>query len=190
MIDHLLATYLTLSDKMRNGYIVSLGKANRQWEAIFSQVTADIPQIFRSIYTKIAGTPRNLDDQRYMDFTPGYRLIHIEEMREEYQRLFQMLALDDECEAKIQGIIPILADYSSGYICYAKIRDGVERIFHYSPEDGLERIHNSVEAFLETIVAFYEKGVYYLDADGCLDYDFVKEGIIGAQHNPDIGYWL
>lgn len=190
MIDNLLTTYLTLSDKMRKGYVVSLGKANQQWRQILSQVMPDIPPIFRWLYTRISGTRRTISEQRYMDFTPGYRLIHIEEMVEEYQRLFQMLALDDVCEAKIQGIIPILADYSSGYICYAKIRDGVERIFHYSPEDGLERIHNSVDAFLETIVAFYEKGVYYLDADGCLNYDFVKEGIIGAQHNPDIEYWL
>lgn len=51
-------------------------------------------------------------------------------------------------------------------------------------------MHNSVELFLETIIAFYHKDVFYLDEDGYLDYDFEKEGLIGAAYNPDIEYWM
>lgn len=40
------------------------------------------------------------------------------------------------------------------------------------------------------IIAFYHKDVFYLDEDGYLDYDFEKEGLIGAAYNPDIEYWM
>lgn len=52
-----------------------------------------------------------------------------------------------------------------------------------------KKMHNSVELFLKTIIAFYLKNVFYLDRDGFLDYDFEREGIIGAEYNPGIDYW-
>ena len=48
----------------------------------------------------------------------------------------------------------------------------------------------SINGSFETIIAFYTENVFYLDDDGFLDYDFEKEGVIGAIHNPDIEYWL
>lgn len=39
------------------------------------------------------------------------------------------------------------------------------------------------------MIAFYLSGVFHLDEEGFLDYDFEREGIIGAEYNPGIGYW-
>jgi hypothetical protein len=35
----------------------------------------------------------------------------------------------------------------------------------------------------------YADGIYFLDADGYLDYDFDKEGAIGARLNPGCEWW-
>ena len=190
MITDLFSEYLSLSDKMRTGYKRSLGKPHSSLENFFTEITPAIPEVFRAVYEEVAGTHRDIAIQKYMDFVPGYRLIHIEELEREFHTLMGLLDLDDICEAGIKTIIPLLADYSSSYIFYAKTDDNKEAIFHFSPGDGLQKRHNSVELFFETIIAFYTENVFYLDDDGFLDYDFEKEGVIGAIHNPDIEYWL
>ena len=188
-IDELVVEYLSLSDKMRNGYEDSLGIASQTWNETFNKIISTVPEVFRAIYGKVAGTYRNTENQKFMDFVQGYRLIHIKEIESEYHTLLQMLVPDDICEAQIRIIIPVLADASACYIFYAKINNNEETIFHYSPDDGLQKMHNSVELFLKTIIAFYLKNVFYLDRDGFLDYDFEREGIIGAEYNPGIDYW-
>ena len=50
-------------------------------------------------------------------------------------------------------------------------------------------MHASAELFFKTMIAFYLSGVFHLDEEGFLDYDFEREGIIGAEYNPGIGYW-
>lgn len=152
-------------------------------------MTSAIPEVYRAIYGNVAGAYRNIENQKFMDFIPGYRLIHIKELEKEQHTLLQMLELDDICEVQIKAIIPLLADYSSCYICYANTDNNEEIIFHYSPDDGLQEMHASVELFLRTVIAFYQNGVFYLDGDGFLDYDFEREGIIGAEYNPGINYW-
>lgn len=113
MIDELVIEYLSLSDKMRNGYKDSLGIANQAVNETLTKKISIVPEVFRAIYGKVAGTYRNVDKQKYMDFVPGYRLIHIKELEREYHTLLQMLALDDRYEAQIRTIIPLLADDSS-----------------------------------------------------------------------------
>jgi len=189
MIDDLFDKYLSLSDKMRNGYQNSLGNAHPMREKILAAITSDVPKSIKSIYRKVEGTHRDIANQKYMDFVPGYRLIHIEELEYEYHILLRLLELDDVCESQIKTICPLLADYSSCYICCAETIRNEEAVFHYSPDNGLQKMHISVELFFKTIIAFYHKGVFYLDEDGFLDYDFDREGIIGAAYNPGIEYW-
>lgn len=56
MIDELVVEYLSLSDKMRNGYEDSLGIASQTWNEIFNKIISTIPEVFRAIYGKAAGT--------------------------------------------------------------------------------------------------------------------------------------
>ena len=190
MIEELVVEYLSLSDKMRKGYKNSLGIASQTWNETLSRIMPVVPEVFWVIYQKVAGTYRNIENQKFMDFVPGYRLIHIEELESEYHNLLQMLPLDDICESQIRTIMPLLADYSSCYICYVETNDNEETIFHYSLNDGLQKMHTSVELFFKTIIVFYNQDVFYLDGDGFLDYDFEKEGVIGAECNPGIDYWI
>lgn len=189
MINELVMEYLSLSDKTRKGYRDSLGIANPAWNKILSKVIPVVPEIFRAIYGNVSGTYKNIENQKYMDFVPGYRLIHIQELEKEYRALLRMLTLDNISETKIRTVLPLLADYSSCYICYVKTNKEEEAIFHYSPDDGLQKMHTSAELFFKTILAFYLNNVFYLDRDGFLAYDFEKEGIIGAKYNPGINYW-
>lgn len=188
-MDKLFTEYLSLSDKLRNGYQDSLGTSHPEWRKTIAAVLPVVPPIFEAIYGNVEGTYRNISNQKYMDFVPGFRLIHINELESEFHTLLQMLELDDVCESQIKTIIPLLADYSSCYICYAETTDNQELIFYFSPDDGLQKMHNSAEDFFNTIIAFYHNNVYYLDNDGFLDYDFEKEGVIGAEYNSGIEYW-
>ena len=189
MIKELLIEFISLSDKLRCGYKDSLGVSYQAWEQIITNMNQSVPEIFREIYSRFAGTHRNTEQQKLMDFIPGYRLIHIEELEDEYSALSRMMESYDLHKNRIEVVIPLLADYSSDYICYVKKRDNTEAIFTYSPVDGLVEQHSSLERFFETIIAFYKENVYFLDDDGFLDYDFERAGVIGEKYNPGIRYW-
>lgn len=189
MMDKLFMEYLSLSDNLRNGYQNSLGTSHPVWKETFAAIVPVVPPFFETIYGKVEGTYKDIDNQEYMDFTPGFRLIHINELESEFHTLLQMLEPDDVSESQIKTIIPFLADYSSCYICYAETTDNNESIFYFSPDDGLQKMHNSTQQFFKTLIAFYQNNVFNLDEDGFLDYDFEKEGIIGAEYNPGIEYW-
>ena len=100
-----------------------------------------------------------------------------------------MLVSDDIREFQMRTIIPLLADYSSCYICYVITNSNKETILHYSPDDGFQKMHTSVELFFKTIITFYLKNVFYLNSEAFLDYDFERESIVGVQYNPGIDYW-
>ena len=189
MIKELLIKFISLSDKMRCGYKNSLGVPYQDWEQIVTNINHPAPEIFREIYSIFAGTRRDIEDQKLMDFIPGYRLIHIEELEAEYDAFVRMTDFHGIYENQIKIVIPLLADYTSDYICYVKKQDNTETIFTYSPDGGLVEMHNSLEAFFETIIAFYKEDVYFLDDNGFLDYDFDRAGVIGEKHNQGIRYW-
>ena len=189
-IKELLDEFISISDKMRCGYKDSLGAPIQTWKQTMSTISQTIPTIYQEIYSRFAGTHRGLNDQRYMDFIPGYRLIHIDELVDEYHNLLRMMALDNICEAQIESVIPLLADYASCYVCYAKRKDAAEAVFLYSPNDGLVERHHSIEKFFETAIQFYKENVYFLDSRGFLDYDFEKEAIVGKKCNPGVQYWF
>ncbi|MNP77843.1 hypothetical protein D3C76_1753520 [compost metagenome] len=50
-------------------------------------------------------------------------------------------------------------------------------------------MYNSPEKFLETLCEFYKQEAYFLDEDGFLDCDLIKEGEIGTELNPGAQYW-
>jgi hypothetical protein len=51
-----------------------------------------------------------------------------------------------------------------------------------------EVLHLSFESFLRTTLAFYEKGVFYLDG-GMLESDPDGESRIGRKENRGVSYW-
>lgn len=189
MVKKLLLAFISLSDQMRCGYKTSLGIPHQAWEEVLTNINHPVPQIYREIYSTFAGTRRDLKEQKLMDFIPGYRLIHIEELETEYHTFARMAGSDAMYENQIEAAAPLLADYASSYICYVKKRDRTEAIFSYSPDGGFEEMHRSLETFFETIIAFYKEDVYFLDNNGFLDYDFEKAGVIGEKLNPGIPYW-
>lgn len=190
MKKELLVELISLSDKMRCGYKSSLGISHQAWEQVLTNITRPVPEIYREIYSTFAGTPRDVKEQKLMDFIPGYRLIHIDELEAECNTFMRMVGSDAICKNQMETATPLLADYASNYICYVKKQDNTEAIFAYSLDEGFVEMHRSLEKFLETIIAFYKENVYFLDNDGFLDYDFEKAGIIGERLNPGIKYWM
>ena len=183
MENTLFTEFIALSSRLRKEYPKSLGEKDIHWEEIFRTITTNIPDFFRTIYENVSGTRRNIQKQELFDFIPGYRLIHILELENESNVLKNM-----KWDKQNQKIIPFLANYSSDYICYAKMgKECVVSIMHDSPD--IVVMHNDTFKFFETICAFYKDGVYYIDDDGYLDCDFDKQGKIGAKLNQDITYW-
>jgi hypothetical protein len=184
----LLNEYLTLSDNMRAGYLKSLSDKKKDWKEIISAVFSYIPELYQVIYETVSGTKKDIAEQGLMDFIPGFRLIHIDELKEEKSNLDELLLDYDNPE--IESVYPLLADYSSGFVCLVKMKSGEEQIGIITEENmEVEIMHTSAEAFLKTVCEFYKSGVYFLDEDEYLDYDFEKEGEVAAKLNEDVDYW-
>ena len=124
-----------------------------------------------------------------MDFIPGFRLIHVDELQSEKKTLDAILAGRDISTYGV--MLPLLANYSSDFVCYLKTNTHDEQIgLVMHDNDSVDIMHSSIGDFLSTLCAFYEKGVYFLDEDGYLDSDFDKEGEIGCALNNGLEYWL
>lgn len=171
MLKNLFNEILLLSQKIRNDYIKSLSKSEDNWEKYMPCDEEAIPELYKIIYSEVKGTKRDIKEQILMDFLPGYRLIYIEELKEEKQRLDRIITNFNKDE--ILEILPLLANYSSDYICYMKTIDEKEYI--------VDVLHDRDE--------FYKKDVYFVDEDGYLDYDMDKQYELGQKLNFGIEYW-
>ncbi|SFK73258.1 hypothetical protein SAMN03159341_101316 [Paenibacillus sp. 1_12] len=188
MLSEQVKQYLNLSSQLRPAYIPSLG-SNKEVASSINEILPEVPPLLKALYDGIAGTRRDAEDQTLMDFIPGYRLIHLDEYRQEMQQLSELLI--DRKQENGELVLPLLTNYASDYICYHRSKEGVEQICDLLLADhgDLEVLHASPEKFMETLCAFYEQNVYYLDDEGYLDYDLVREGEVGAVLNPDVAYW-
>ena len=180
--------FLILSAKLRREYPASLGVKSANWLEILSKIDTNVPELYNVIYSSVSGTQRDITNQTLMDFIPGYRLIHIEELFNEKQSLDSVLSYYDNIDGLT--ILPVLANYSSDFICYCRDQRGIENICRVNHDDDLIILHKSPEKFLETICEFYKQGVFFLEGDGYLDYDMEKEGQIGLLFNPGVAYWF
>jgi hypothetical protein len=135
-----------------------------------------IPELAQAIYATVAGTPRNIATQELMDFVPGYRLIHVDELQVAHDVVQQRSGRND--------LFPILADYAASFIC-----TGASSVFDLDDLGDLIEMHKSGLLFLRTIAECYESGVYFLDQDGYLDYDARAEQLVGFRLNPGLAYW-
>ncbi|KAA1176919.1 MULTISPECIES: SMI1/KNR4 family protein [unclassified Paenibacillus] len=178
--------YLKLSADLRPDYIASLGKGDN--EAKITAIFPEAPELLKAIYNTVSGTSSEEEEPSLIEFIPGYRLIHINEYEAEMKILAGIL---EEKGHQVDGVIlPILTNYGSDFICYYKSADGVERVCDLLHDFGdLIVMYESPEKFLETLCEFYKQEVYFLDEEGYLDCDLVKEGEVGAALNPDAKYW-
>ncbi|HBS47085.1 MAG TPA: SMI1/KNR4 family protein [Paenibacillus sp.] len=178
--------YLKLSAELRPDYIASLGKGDN--EAKITSVFPETPALLKAIYNTVSGTSSEEEEPSLIEFIPGYRLIHINEYEAEMKILAGIL---EEKGHQVDGVIlPILTNYGSDFICYYKSADGVERVCDLLHDFGdLIVMYESPEKFLETLCEFYKQEVYFLDEEGYLDCDLVKEDEVGAALNPDAKYW-
>ncbi len=172
--------FLSKSEKLRNGYIKSLETVDVNFSVKWLEHFAYIPAFFEEIYNVCNGTKQDISEQKFFDFLPGYRLMQVDEIIESYEQTFKSCL---ECDK----IIPFLADYSGCYYAYA-INKGKECIVLFTDE-GIDLIHSNISDFWDTIVAFYDENVYFLDEDGFLSYDYEMEGNIGKKYNKGISYW-
>ena len=184
MVHGMFKDFIESSAKLRPKYPDSLGSSFGGWENVVSAIVPDIPVIYKAIYGEISGTMRNIKDQSLMDFIPGYRLIHIEELKKEKTNLEGVLKYYKGIEGLT--LLPILANYSSGFICYGCDESGSKKIYRVNHEDDPDVLYESPEKFLKTICEFYKQNVYFLDQDGYLDYDFDKSQIVQAKISLDL----
>lgn len=179
-IKELFKKFLELSDSLRNNYSNSL-EINDDEELNGN----GIPDVLSPIYSKVKGTLYEVKNQSLMDFIPGFLLIHKSEYREFKSKMTKMLS-----ESK-DSYFPFLVNYSSDFYAL-KVENRIDKGVFLINHDELNpiKIHDSFEAFFETIIAFYEKQVYFLDEDGYLDMDFDKEEEVAQELNPEIPFWF
>ncbi|WP_151736846.1 SMI1/KNR4 family protein ['Paenibacillus yunnanensis' Narsing Rao et al. 2020] len=178
--------YLKASEALRPGYIASLGAGVSGGK--IAEVVPAAPELLSVIYSQVSGTDGGEEEVSLIEFIPGYRLIHIDEYREQLQALNRILE-----EKKYQGgglVLPLLANYGGDFICYRRTEEGREQICDLMQDYGeLVVMYDSPDSFLDTLCEFYRQEVYFLDEDGFLDCDLIREGEVGAALNPDSQYW-
>ncbi|WP_339222365.1 hypothetical protein [Paenibacillus sp. FSL H8-0332] len=180
--------FLKLSTQLRPGYTASLGKAPAGGSDAILEFTPEVPVLLRAVYDTVLGTGGAEEDPSLLEFIPGYRLIHIGEYGHEVKILSGILQEKGYTGGGI--VLPLLTNYGSDFICYYRSEEGVERICDLLHDYGdLVVMYDSPEKFLETLCEFYKQEVYFLDEEGYLDCDLVKEGEVGAALNPDAEYW-
>ncbi|TVY02061.1 SMI1/KNR4 family protein [Cohnella terricola] len=185
MLRDLFNEFIELSNELRPDYRASLGTATGNWTDVLQ--LSYTPNFYEVIFSTVQGTKRDVCDQRLMDFIPGYRLIHIDEFVSEKQNLDNILNVQTD----VAFVLPILANYSSDFICYVEMLNGEGCICTLLHDEGeLEVVYNTPEKFLETINEFYKQQAYFLDDEGYLTYDLELEGNIGAKNNPNVNYWV
>lgn len=175
--------FLSLSAQQRPDYFASLGKGSDA-----GNLQVELPELLKAIYSTVSGTSSDVEEPNLIEFIPGYRLIHIDEYEQEMKVLAGIL---EEKGHHPEGVIfPILTNYGSDFICYYKNADGIERVCDLMHDYGdLIVMYESPEKFLETLCEFYKQEVYFLDEEGFLDCDLIKEGEVGAALNPEAKYW-
>lgn len=180
--------YLKLSAQLRPDYIASIGQVGNEGEAQIRALLPEAPALLKAIYSTVSGTSSEEEEASLIEFIPGYRLIHINEYEEEMKVLTGIL---EEKGHHPEGVIlPILTNYGSDFICYFRSSDGVERVCDLMHDYGdLIVMYDSPDKFLETLCEFYKQEVYFLDDEGFLDCDLIKEGELGAALNPEAKYW-
>ncbi len=190
----LFTEILSLAETSRPGYRSTLGSGFTEAEitdALLPLVNerADIPEILYAIYGEVAGTPHQIQDQQFMDLTPGYRLIHLRELAQEVSKLGDRFK---ELHNETGGFLfPVLANYSSDYICVLANKDnGEDEIYDVSHDDATQLMHVNSNIFLTFVRDCYRDGIYFLDDDKYLDYDADREWDHGRELNPDLDYWL
>lgn len=172
--------FLNKSENLRKGYLESLDKADSNFKEKWLDHFDFIPSFFDEIFSVCNGTKPEISEQVFFDFLPGFRLMQVDEIIATYEDEFKNWQNKDY-------VIPFLTDYASCYYAYAK-NNSKESIVLLSDE-GMELIHSDITDFWNTIIAFYEEGVYFLDEDGYLSYDFEMEGKVGKRYNSGVSYW-
>ncbi|MFF2912125.1 hypothetical protein [Paenibacillus sp. NPDC057934] len=187
-LTQLFQEYLQLSDSLRPGYSASLGSGHEGREDQLAAILPEMPELLKAIYNTVSGTNREEEEPSLIEFVPGYRLIHKDEYEQEMKVLAEILAEKDQPAEGL--ILPILTNYGSDFICYYRSADGTERICDLLHDFGdVVVMYDSPVKFLETLSEFYRQEVYFLDEDGYLDCDLIKEGEVGAEMNPEASYW-
>jgi hypothetical protein len=180
--------YLSLSAQLRPDYIASLNMSHEGKSTRITEILPEAPGLLKAVYSTVSGTGSDEEEPRLIEFIPGYRLIHIAEYEQEMKVLVGIL--EEKGYSAGGTVLPILTNYGSDFICYYRSPDGVERVCDLLHDYGdLVVMYDSPEKFLETLCEFYKQDVYFLDEEGYLDCDLVKEGEVGAELNPDAKYW-
>ena len=178
-MEDLFIAFLQRSEKLRPGYVNSLGKATSLPEVIYD---VRYPELLKVIYQQVSGTKSNIIDQKYMDFIPGYYLIHIDEYGDSLELQKQIVE-----EFSDKRLIPILRNYSSDFVSLDVDSGSIYLVYH--DDDEIYKIYENGSNFLQTLTAFYEQKVYFLDNDNYLDYDADLEYTVAHHLNPSIDYW-
>ena len=178
VLTELFQRTLYLSAQLRPEYPDSLGQAGTAVASRISDFWSDeIPDLVVAIYSHVSGTKANLKDQSLLDYIPGYRLVHIDELQTAYKALYGL--------ARYGSYFPLLANYSSDFICISN-----NRVYGFSHDEQTPYLmHSSEQLFLQTVCEFYSRQVYFTDEDGYLDYDPEEEGLVGSAINPGVLYW-
>jgi hypothetical protein len=158
----------------RPDYVQSLGKGLTMDQISSLLSFSPVPDELFAIYMNLCGTaiyhsPPKYRDSRYWDFMPGYGLISIYDLQEEFNFLLSMKQEISSYPWK-PDMIPLLKDFSGSYYCLRNLHNN-HSIVSTDPVIGNLEIFPNLWQFIRAITQCYRQNIYYIDEDGWLDCD-------------------
>ncbi len=183
-MDKLFQELLQVIETIRPGYRATLGSGTDR-NTMSNIIGRDVvPDLIYSIYSQVNGTDGQIQDQKFMDLVPGYRILQLSELSERRDRIYAMAPW-----VKSEDIIPVLANYSDDYLCLRMAETSGDLVDFTHDMDEIQMMYDSSESFLHSVKECYEKGAYFLDEDQYLECDDDAEAVVGKKYNPNAEFW-
>lgn len=189
MTDELSASLATIEEDLRRlgrePLLESLqaGLSARVVQAALDSVGLTSTPELEAVYGWRNGTapdsPASLDD---IQLFPGFHLLSLEDAVTNYRTL-----VSDPRWSR--GWLPVFANGGGDfYVVDLTTGDGAVRHFWIDEAEHLIGF-SSLTAMLATLAQGFERGIFYVDANGYLEMDDLVFGGLATELNPDVSYW-
>lgn len=188
MIEYLDGIYRWFSKNRRPvAKLLQEGVTSEYFEKVTGSLELRLPIELKELYMWRNGTANQkgftLGDIAFM---PGFFFLPIEEAVDNYNSFKK----DKEWN---ESWFPFMANGGGDFFVVNCKDDNMARgasvIGFMLNEEGHEVEYLSVTSMINTIYECYERGIYFLDKDGYIEVDLVKEAIVANVINPGLERW-
>ncbi len=158
------------------------GLSSREIGELLRSVELPVDPELVALYSWRNGTDTTGRKMGEIDIFPGFYFVSLQDAVINYRTFVG--------DARWQpGWLPVFAN-GGGDFYVVDLQQAHGPVRHFRIDESVHPIEfGSVGAMLETWAAGFERGVFYADPDGYLEFDDAQFAALAAELNPDIPWW-